>query len=254
MTDQKEQHPDLQFSELYQHLETDKPSAQTDEAILNFAKQRVVSLQPKQRTPFRWYHGGGIAASILILSVVWLTYTTEQELLVDADESMTEVSPLVERAGAADALGFQEVNPDSYSAAKSAAKMSSTKIQQKQSAPFTQEDADVMRNKLLNSGNGAVKGLNKGVLPECTLSLDGGFTLSNTDLGPYTLRWTHDEKGWLIKAINQQKLFDVLLQESPKILSEKNLHWLNKSGFHESYLQLQQTVMKCTRAFPKKGG
>lgn len=118
----------------------------------------------------------------------------------------------------------------------------------------TATDRFSLENQLVDSPKIDSSRIGSTVLPDCNLSLHGGYKLVSTPLAKYTISWNDNDKVWLINMLNDELEFAKVLESragelSAENLSEENLAMLSKSGFGESYAAVVNQLHECRKSF-----
>lgn len=87
------------------------------------------------------------------------------------------------------------------------------------------------------------------VLPDCNLSLHGGYKLASTSLAKYTVPWNDNDKIWLINMLNDELNFAKVLKSSSEKLSDESRTLLNKPGFSDNYAVVVNQIRECRKSF-----
>lgn len=97
MTNDTDKIQEEDVSTLYQTLQDSGPSVATDEAILHFAKQRTLVKQvPVRKSRINWTGGFSVAASILMVSVLYWTQFAPNNVAPELSTPGSEIAALAE--------------------------------------------------------------------------------------------------------------------------------------------------------------
>lgn len=241
---------DDNISHMYQQLEAELPASKTDEAIIAYAKQRVVSVVAPKKTEINWVGGFSVAASIVLVSVLYWTQMSPQ--------ATGSVESVAESDFVANADAPMSLNEDASLAAPANEKALSKQLMARKlaenpsntDASFEAEIAALQQSDRLKQND---QGLSVGsaVLPECQLSMHGGFTLRSTPLAKYTSAWSLQDKEWLISMLNARTSFDALKGVREENLSMTSVAMMDKTGFSLNYNSVISMISNCKNSFDR---
>lgn len=258
---------DKELSQIYQSLDAPEPGKDTDETILNFAKQRILVRQSKPANKrINWTGGFSVAASILAVSVLyWTQFVPETTVPYEPSESpqlasSNEIASDIvnpdfpsrlheaELSGTAETQVLSKMAASSKQSAAIVSTDSSVELtavdseqaQAMDGLQFVQEEALTAPSRL---GRANIREKNVSLEPACQLSMQGGYELSSTSLAEYTQNWELADKTWLVNQLNSFKSLTMILES----YSGEQQETLKSEGFANAYAEALESLKNCKK-------
>ena len=221
------------ISALYHELSKELPSEETNQKIIQFAKQRnPIASATEQK--MNWKLGLSVAASVMLVSVVYILNSPVPDAIVE--DSILPSAPV-------ENLHANEMPENQY------AKRDGS-ISREHNSPVKKQNGAVHSLVSQEQRRGrAVEKTTIDVAPVCELSDDGGNTLQAKSL----LKFVDDKdtaiKALLLKALNNERsLKQFKMELYGQVTEVDSVAFALRPAFAEAYQQTLSQIKQCRAA------